>query len=351
MSASDDAESTDAPPGPDDGERPLVSVIISAYNVADYIGAAIDSTLAQTYPNLEVIVVNDGSTDDTAAVIERYRADVVIVDRPNGGPSAARNSGLRVARGALIAMLDGDDTWLPDRIERLVDLLDARPDLDMVTSDSWVMEDFTPTTRRSYVDRRKRPFPRSEHDQIEEIARFNFLFIAVVFRRELYERCGGFTEGARRGADVARLQAGLPVDVGEMSVEGSEDFDLWARFVISGARAGFIDEPLGYYRERSGSVSQSSVHQARAHLSVLERNLPALWKQGARGYARATRSRSARASRRAAGVAPPHGSSRERCAPKARRGRRARMALSAAKRLARPSPDWAENPLPGPARS
>lgn len=251
--------------------RPLVSVIIPAYNVADYIGAAIESALAQNYPNVEVVVVDDGSTDGTGAVIDRFRSEVVVVTQANGGLAAARNAGFRAATGDLFALLDGDDVWLPERLDRLVSFLEARPDLAMVTSDSWVMVGFEPTQRRSYPDRRKRPFPASEAEQIPEIARFNFLFVAVVFRRQLVDECGMFTVGPRRGI--------------RGSIEGAEDYEMWTRFLLSGARAGFLDEPLGYYRVRPGSLSQSP-HQALAHQAVLEMHLPALWKQGAKGYAR-----------------------------------------------------------------
>ena len=252
-------------------DRPRVSVIISAYNVEPFIGAAIESVLAQTYPNVEVVVVDDGSTDGTAAVIDGYRSEIVVVSQPNSGVCAARNAGIRASSGKLIGLLDGDDIWLPERLDRLVSFLESRPDIAMVTSDSWVMEGFEPTQRQSYRDRRKRPFPATEAEQIPEIARFNFLFVGVVFRRELIDECGMFTIGPRYG--------------NRGSIESAEDFELWTRFLISGARAGFVDEPLGYYRERHGSLSQSP-HQALAHQTVLERHLPALWKQGAKGYAR-----------------------------------------------------------------
>lgn len=250
---------------------PLVSIIVPSYNVEAYLADAIDSALAQTYPTVEIVVVNDGSTDATPRIMDRYGDAIVAVHQENGGLAAARNAGLRVARGEFLALLDADDLWFPERLERLVGLLDARPDLAIVTSDSYVMEDFTPTTKRSYLDRRKRPFPATEAEQVPEIARFNFLFIGVVFRRSVMDQCGMFHVGPRR------REPG--------SIEGAEDYELWTRYVLSGARVGFIDEPLGYYRVRPGSLSQS-VDQHLAHQRVLEMHLPALWAQGARGYAR-----------------------------------------------------------------
>jgi glycosyltransferase involved in cell wall biosynthesis len=244
-------------------ERPLVSVVIAAYNIADLLPAAVDSALAQTYPNVEVIVVNDGSTDGTADVIAGYGPRVVTVTQENRGLASARNAGIRAARGELVGLLDGDDLWLPQRLDKLVPVLEARPDLGMVTSDSYMMDEDVATDRRLYHQQRKRPFPASEDLQIREIACYNFMFVSVLFRRELVDRFGMFTDGMRR----------------------AEDYDLWTRFLIGGTRAGFVDEPLGYYRIRAGSLSRTG-EQAAAHLTVLEQHLPALWKLGARGNAR-----------------------------------------------------------------
>ena len=133
------------------------------------------------------------------------------------------------------------------------------------------MEGDEPTEKWLHRDRRKRIFPTNAADQIPEIARFNFLFVGVLFRRALMDECGMFTVGPRRG------QRG--------SIDGAEDYELWTRFLLSGARTGYVDEPLGYYRVRPGSLSRSP-HQALAHQTVLEEHLPALWKQGAKGYAR-----------------------------------------------------------------
>ena len=317
--------------------HPLVSVIIPAYNVAEYVDAAIESALAQTYPNIEVVVVNDGSTDDTASVLARYESRITLVTQENRGLAGARNAGLRVAKGAIIGLLDADDMWFPHRVERMIEALDASPDREIVTSDSYLMEDFTPTEKRSYPDRRRRPFPATEQDQIPEIARFNFLFIGVLFRRELIERCGMFAEGARRGANYegdGTAERGL-------SIEGAEDYELWTRFLLSGTRVGFVDEPLGYYRVRAGSLSDAKKEQGRAHLAVLERHLPELWRQGARGYTRdvfaIASSLAARGQRRAAATFFWHALRAEEP-----QGSRFRQAVSSVRRLVRPSATWLE---------
>jgi len=242
--------------------RPLVSVIIPAHNAAEYLRETVGSALDQTYQPLEVIVVNDGSTDDTRAIAMELGAKILYVEQANAGPAAARNTALRVASGDLIALLDADDRWKPTRLERCVDILLARPEIGMVTTDANLIEHGVATDKRSYGDRRRFPFPGDEDEQIAEIARRNFLFVGVVFRRELIERCGNFDE----------------------RTWGAEDYELWTRFLLSGSRAAFVNEPLGWYRLSEGSLS-SGARQWAEHLYVLEKHLPALWKQGARGRA------------------------------------------------------------------
>lgn len=245
--------------------HPLVSVIVPAHNAESTLEATVGSALAQTYPRVEVVVVNDGSTDDTSRVATSLLGRIQYVEQANGGPAAARNTALRLARGEVIALLDADDEWMPDRLERCIEILDRRPEIGMVTTDAYLVEHGEKTKRRSYGDRRRYPFPNELDEQIPEIARRNFLFVGVVFRRELLARCGDFDE----------------------RIWGAEDYDLWARFLIAGSRAAFINEPLGWYRVQEGSLSSGSQQWAE-HLFVLEKHLPTLWRldQGARGLAR-----------------------------------------------------------------
>jgi glycosyltransferase involved in cell wall biosynthesis len=95
---------------------PLVSVVIPTYNRPQYVTQAIDSVLNQTYPNIEVLVINDGSTDNTLDVLASYKDRIRIVTKQNAGLSAARNTGIRESRGELIAFLDDDDRWLPHKL-------------------------------------------------------------------------------------------------------------------------------------------------------------------------------------------------------------------------------------------
>jgi glycosyltransferase involved in cell wall biosynthesis len=118
-----------------DGVPGMVSVVVPTHNRAGIVGAAIESVLAQTHQNVEVIVVDDGSTDDTRSVVERYGPRVRYLYQPNGGVSSARNFGFANARGEFIALLDSDDEFLPWKLEAQVRLLQAHPDVGMVWTD------------------------------------------------------------------------------------------------------------------------------------------------------------------------------------------------------------------------
>jgi GT2 family glycosyltransferase len=115
-----------------EGEPGLVSVIVPTYNRAELIRITIDSILAQTYGQVEVIIADDGSKDHTREVIESYDARVRYFHQPNAGVSAARNLGLRQARGEFIALLDSDDSWLPWKLEAQVRLFRAHPEVGMI---------------------------------------------------------------------------------------------------------------------------------------------------------------------------------------------------------------------------
>ncbi|HWZ87882.1 MAG TPA: glycosyltransferase family 2 protein, partial [Polyangiaceae bacterium] len=108
---------------------PLVSVVMPAYNVAWCIGRAVDSVLAQDFQARELIVVNDGSTDDTRAVLEGYGGTIHVIDQENRGMSAARNVGIRNAHGTYVAFLDADDWWLPGKLSQQVELMQRRPEI------------------------------------------------------------------------------------------------------------------------------------------------------------------------------------------------------------------------------
>src|SRR5271156_236898 len=104
-------------------DKVMVSAIIPTYNRGYVVGKAIDSILNQTYDNIEIVVVDDGSTDNTQEKLKEYGDRIRVVYQKNSGPSAARNHGVRASRGEFIACLDSDDVWMPTKIERQVSLL------------------------------------------------------------------------------------------------------------------------------------------------------------------------------------------------------------------------------------
>ena len=239
--------------------RPLCSVIIPAFNVERYVATAIESALAQTYRPLEVIVVNDGSSDGTAAAIAPFSDRIVYIEQQNRGLAGARNRALEAAGGTVVALLDADDTWLPERAERCMGHLEGHPEIGFVTTDAFLLEEDEPTDRHFYGTLVPAGFP-APPDQLAALARHNFMFVSAFVRRDLLDRHGHFCERLRR----------------------SEDYDLWLRFVLAGEKAGFVDECLALYRLRSDSLSADGAAQWAAHLSVLERHLPELWRRGVR---------------------------------------------------------------------
>lgn len=112
--------------------KPFVSVLISNYNYARYLSQAIESALHQTYPHLEIVVVDDGSTDDSRQVIAGYGQQIIPVLKENGGQASAFNAGFAVSRGELVCLLDADDVWLPTKVERVVEAACAYPHASVI---------------------------------------------------------------------------------------------------------------------------------------------------------------------------------------------------------------------------
>jgi glycosyltransferase involved in cell wall biosynthesis len=119
-----------------------VSIVMPAFNVASYIGAAIGSVVAQTFPDWELLIVNDGSTDDTAVAAQQWAESdrrIRIFHQPNRGISSARNRALAHATGEILAILDSDDLWEPRYLEEQLGVLRTHPDIDVVTGNGWFL--------------------------------------------------------------------------------------------------------------------------------------------------------------------------------------------------------------------
>ena len=231
---------------------PTVSVIMPAYNVASYVGEAIASVLAQTHRDLELMIVDDGSTDSTAAIAEHfagYDPRVHLLRQPNGGISSARNHALRCSKGEVLAILDSDDVWEPEFLEAQLDILRARPDVDIVTGNGWFLG-----SRRHGRPVRPTPDHRPQPDLASILADEEAIFIMSVMRRRVYESVGPFDESMRT----------------------NEDYDYWLRAAVAGFTFFRNDRPLAHYRRRDDSLSANDVRMLRAILHVYEKLRPKL---------------------------------------------------------------------------
>lgn len=220
-----------------------VSVIIPAYNAASFIRDSVDSVLAQTYRNFEVIVVDDSSTDDTPHLLAEYGDRITVVSKRNGGAAAARNAGANVATGEWLALLDADDRWEPHKLERQLAItttacsytnrtnFGSHGDVPVLQTDATVMHDgdvFVPLLLEG-----------------------NFMTSSsVMVRREVFQQLGGFTT----------------------ELKNAEDWDLWLR-VAEHHRVSFCSEPLVRYRFHAGGKSRNHRAMATARRSVVTRAL------------------------------------------------------------------------------
>lgn len=180
--------------------QPLVSIVIPTYNGAATIRRAVDSALAQTYQPTEIIVVDDGSTDDTAAALSGYGAPVRFLRQENAGPSAARNRGARESRGEILAFLDADDVWQPEKTARQVALLLAGGEKTVCCICDAELREGNGRTQSSFrrVGIPPPPGPALWQNPGEVLATRFLLFNQVVaVRRRAFESVGGFNEAFR----------------------------------------------------------------------------------------------------------------------------------------------------------
>lgn len=179
----------------------LVSVIIPTYNRADRVLAAIESALAQTYHELEVIVVDDGSTDATMDALEVLAGRIKVIRQANAGPSAARNRGVAESEGEVVAFLDSDDLWEPDKIERQVALMQrAGPQMCCCVSNATVMGCDGHIIGHSFdIAGIKFAFSEGEWTNPQDVLATRFLLFnqVVAIRRKAFERVGGFNVNLR----------------------------------------------------------------------------------------------------------------------------------------------------------
>lgn len=190
-----------------DGCRKSITVVVPAYNCERYIAEALTSILTQGPAVKEVIVVDDGSTDSTCEIVRRFGPPVRLIQQGNQGPAAARNKGLKEARGDYIAFLDGDDVWLPGKLDAQLDYLEAHPDLKFVfgrisywhPDSSGRYEHVPPEELQGAAEGIDAPVSGWIYPEL--LLDSAVCIIAVLMHRSVYEAVGGLDESLQTGED------------------------------------------------------------------------------------------------------------------------------------------------------
>ncbi|MEM9367668.1 MAG: glycosyltransferase [Planctomycetota bacterium] len=233
-----------------------VSAVIPAFNCEATIGRAVESVLQQSHAVKEVIVIDDGSTDQTAMLASRYGDRVRCVSQANGGPSSARNAGIDLARGEWIAFLDADDIWYPSKLDRQRELLGHFDDLDVLFSD-WLIRDLGQQAQGSGFTV---PECQSTLGSLH-VARADASFVRIqddMFPVLLEEYV------LHTNAAVVRRKA-LKDFRFEPAYRWGEDWLLFLDLASRGARFGYVDEPLTEYRARADSICNRATLQTVTH--------------------------------------------------------------------------------------
>ncbi|MCX6043828.1 MAG: glycosyltransferase [Chloroflexi bacterium] len=224
---------------------PLVSIVIPNFNHARYLGAAISSVLTQSYPNIEIIVVDDGSTDESRAVAARYGNRIRYIWQENRGLSAARNTGIRAASGEYIGLLDADDLYEPHCLATMMAILQANPEADGLYCGY------------QFVDQQNQLLPQIEArliptDQLYDTLLDGNFFVpeSVLVHQRCYASAGAFDETLR----------------------ACEDWDMWLRITRQHVIIG-TDAVLTRHRVLAGSMSSDPMRMINNRLAVLKKHI------------------------------------------------------------------------------
>lgn len=237
---------------------PSVSVVMPAFNAAPHIRQSIQSILDQTYKDWELIVVDDGSVDDTFAIASSFSdARVRCLRRENGGQAAARNTGIKNAAGKVIAFLDADDLWLPEKLALQIDVL-RRTDADVIYSDGYVFFDNDDTQRDDFFA--IVPGKHDGADMFPMLYAYNRIAtLSAMVKRPVIEAVGLFDE--------------------DRSFQNCEDYELWLRLARTGSTFYGMPEKLMRYRRHASSTTHREskmlkpmVEVAKKHSDAIERS-------------------------------------------------------------------------------
>jgi glycosyltransferase involved in cell wall biosynthesis len=236
---------------------PRVSIIIPTYNRAGYLTESVQSVLDQSFGDFELIVVDDGSTDNTKEAIESFKdPHIRYIYQENRGISAARNTGIKHSSGEYVAFLDSDDLRLPRYLEKNVELLDSRPDIGIVFSDLYVFESETESSLGSmwkgvlkYRESYLREIESGVRRPLAALFKDGPFSNAFIVRRQVLDEAGYYDES-------------LP--------NGNEDFEFYVRVLLH-IRVGFVYEPLGRYRIHSDNLSGNCEKMYQGRIAVVNK--------------------------------------------------------------------------------
>ncbi len=228
-------------------QPPLVSVIIPAYNTAEFIGETLESVFTQTCKDFEVIIINDGSRDtaELEQAIAPFQKQLVYIRQDNKGPAGARNAGIRVARGKYIAFLDSDDCWLPDYLTSQLRALTEAPWLDAIYADARHFGD-PATAGKTYMQTCPSKGPVTLESLIREDCQV--ITSCTVALRQAILSAGYFDE--------------------RTDLRGCEDYDLWLRILCCHGQMAYQRKVLGSYRSRPGNLTSNVLKMSAALVAV-----------------------------------------------------------------------------------
>jgi glycosyltransferase involved in cell wall biosynthesis len=227
----------------------LVSIIIPTFNRCEYIIDAIESVFDQTYTDYEIIIVDDGSTDETQEKLKPFQNKIRYIYQENLGPAYARNRGIYESSGDYIAFLDSDDIWLPDKLELQTALLKTKREVGLVYSDAYRMYGSTGTIEKDTEFVRLRPYSGWI---FEKLFLDNFIHTSTaIVRRECLDKIGIFDE--------------------KTNFVPAEDYDLWLR-IATKYEFDYVDRPLVKYRDHFTNISGKNLHDEIPQvISVIEK--------------------------------------------------------------------------------
>lgn len=230
------------------GSEPTVSVVIAAYNASRWIVETLESVLVQDFTDLEIVLVDDGSIDDTAQIVARYGKLVRYIYKSNGGQPSARNTGIRAAKGEFIAFLDADDLWTKEKLRLQLNLLNETR-VAWTYSDAFVFDDES----GNLMHRAGKLFRLYDGDILKPLFLGNFILSPTpVVRRSVFEQVGYFDE--------------------DEAVHIGEDWYMWLR-IAARYPVGLVPEPLAHYRIHTQSMTGGAnlLPRLNGYLAVIER--------------------------------------------------------------------------------